>query len=74
MEKGEDASPHTAGSAGGANCAEGDKEGKTKPVMNFRKRAALANQAAKELLPESEETEPRVSNSTSKHHRDHSGY
>ena len=73
MGNGEDVSPHTACSGGRTSCAEGDKEGKTKLVMNFRKRPALGNQGARELLSESAETEPRASNSTSNRHREDFG-
>jgi hypothetical protein len=73
MGNGEDMSPHTACSGGGTNYAEGDREGKTRLVMNFRKPPALGNQGTKELLSESEAKEPRASNSTSNHHREDFG-
>jgi hypothetical protein len=69
MENGEDTSPRTARSHGGVSCAEGDKEARTSPAIGSQKRRVLANQEAKELPSESEEMEPRVSNSTSNHHR-----
>ena len=74
MAKGEDTSPHTACSDKGASCVEGDKGVRTNPAMNFQKPRALAYREAKELPSESEEMEPRASNSTSNHRRSGFGY